>query len=186
MGQIKNIKLHIVTDIKLSTDLSNKQYALKRKMDNVDSKNSSINMITCCNKLKSHGKMKMCIGLLFVLGIASVGGALVLERMFQSMVKKQLVLKEGTQAFEAWREAPTPVYMTYYLFNYTNADAVVKNWPNHAYQRLDHLFTGKLGRMKFLSSMKIELLTSRIIPMYLNHHCLVQTAMKAQKYLHPT
>jgi len=69
--------------------------------------------------------MNVCIGLLFVMGAALIGGALLLEGMFQSTVKKQLVLKEGTQAFKAWKDAPTPVYMSYYLFNYTNADDVV-------------------------------------------------------------
>ncbi|XP_037607909.1 lysosome membrane protein 2c [Sebastes umbrosus] len=52
------------------------------------------------------------------------GIALVLSNVFphflQSMVEKEVVLKNGTEAFEAWENPPAPVYMQFYFFNLTN------------------------------------------------------------------
>ncbi|XP_029300865.1 lysosome membrane protein 2c [Cottoperca gobio] len=57
--------------------------------------------------------------LLLILGIA-----LVLSNVFphflQSMVEKEVVLKNGTEAFEAWESPPAPIYMQFYFFNLTN------------------------------------------------------------------
>ncbi|XP_044031149.1 lysosome membrane protein 2c [Siniperca chuatsi] len=53
-----------------------------------------------------------------------VGISLVLSNVFphfvQSMVKKEVVLKNGTEAFEAWENPPAPIYMQFYFFNLTN------------------------------------------------------------------
>ncbi|CAB1447869.1 unnamed protein product [Pleuronectes platessa] len=52
------------------------------------------------------------------------GIALVLSNVFplfvQSMVKKQVVLENGTETFEAWENPPAPIYMQFYFFNVTN------------------------------------------------------------------
>ncbi|KAK2819067.1 hypothetical protein Q5P01_024628 [Channa striata] len=44
----------------------------------------------------------------------------VFEHFVQSMVKKEVVLKNGTEAFKAWENPPAPVYMQFYFFNLTN------------------------------------------------------------------
>ncbi|KAF3702120.1 Lysosome membrane protein 2 85 kDa lysosomal membrane sialoglycoprotein [Channa argus] len=44
----------------------------------------------------------------------------VFEHFAQSMVKKEVVLKNGTEVFEAWENPPAPVYMQFYFFNLTN------------------------------------------------------------------
>nr|XP_043868769.1 lysosome membrane protein 2c [Solea senegalensis] len=53
-----------------------------------------------------------------------VGIALVLSNVFpqsvQSIVKKDVVLKNGSEAFEAWESPPAPIYMQFYFFNLTN------------------------------------------------------------------
>ncbi|XP_034458494.1 lysosome membrane protein 2c [Hippoglossus hippoglossus] len=52
------------------------------------------------------------------------GIALVLSNVFphfvQSMVKKKVVLENGTETFEAWENPPAPIYMQFYFFNVTN------------------------------------------------------------------
>ncbi|XP_060923817.1 lysosome membrane protein 2c [Limanda limanda] len=52
------------------------------------------------------------------------GIALVLSNVFplfvQSMVKKKVVLENGTETLEAWENPPAPIYMQFYFFNVTN------------------------------------------------------------------
>lgn len=52
------------------------------------------------------------------------GISLVLSNVFphfvQSEVKKEIVLENGTEAFEAWENPPAPIYMQFYFFNLTN------------------------------------------------------------------
>uniref|UniRef100_A0A8C4HL59 Lysosome membrane protein 2 n=1 Tax=Dicentrarchus labrax TaxID=13489 RepID=A0A8C4HL59_DICLA len=61
----------------------------------------------------------VCSLLTLILGIS-----LVLSNVFphfiQSLVKKEVVLKNGTEAFEAWENPPAPIYMQFYFFNVTN------------------------------------------------------------------
>ncbi|XP_062268681.1 lysosome membrane protein 2c [Platichthys flesus] len=60
----------------------------------------------------------------FSMFILIAGIALVLSNVFplfvQSMVKKQVVLENGTETFEAWENPPAPIYMQFYFFNVTN------------------------------------------------------------------
>ncbi|KAJ8402133.1 hypothetical protein AAFF_G00373680 [Aldrovandia affinis] len=57
------------------------------------------------------------------------GIALVLSQVFQnalySSVKKEIVLKNGTDVFEAWENPSPPVYMQFYFFNVTNPAEVL-------------------------------------------------------------
>uniref|UniRef100_A0A668AS77 Scavenger receptor class B member 2 n=1 Tax=Myripristis murdjan TaxID=586833 RepID=A0A668AS77_9TELE len=71
--------------------------------------------------------LKSCC--IYSIGVFSIliliaGISLVLSNVFplllQSMVKKEVVLKNGTEAFEAWENPPPPVYMQFYFFNLTN------------------------------------------------------------------
>ncbi|KAM9735347.1 lysosome membrane protein 2c [Menidia menidia] len=57
--------------------------------------------------------------LLFILGISLVLSD-VFEHLWQSVVKTEVVLKNGTEAFEAWEDPPAPIYMQFYFFNVTN------------------------------------------------------------------
>ncbi|XP_071321536.1 lysosome membrane protein 2c [Trachinotus anak] len=69
---------------------------------------------SCC--IYSVGVISL---LLLITGIS-----LVLSNVFphflQSLVKKEVVLKNGTEAFEAWENPPAPIYMQFYFFNLTN------------------------------------------------------------------
>ncbi|KAG9354108.1 hypothetical protein JZ751_012232 [Albula glossodonta] len=64
-----------------------------------------------------------CTGVLSIV-LLIVGIALVLSQVFQkalySRVEEEIVLKNGTDAFEAWVNPPPPVYMQFYFFNVTN------------------------------------------------------------------
>ncbi|XP_059906267.1 lysosome membrane protein 2c isoform X2 [Gadus macrocephalus] len=61
---------------------------------------------------------------LFSILILIAGISLVLSSVFpnvlNSRVKKEVVLKNGTDSFEAWKNPPPPVYMQFYFFNLTN------------------------------------------------------------------
>uniref|UniRef100_H3C430 Scavenger receptor class B, member 2c n=1 Tax=Tetraodon nigroviridis TaxID=99883 RepID=H3C430_TETNG len=64
-----------------------------------------------------------CLGLAAVL-LLLAGIVLVLSGVFprflQSRVKKEVVLKNATDAFEAWEDPPAQIYMQFYFFNVTN------------------------------------------------------------------
>ncbi|XP_034565846.1 lysosome membrane protein 2c [Notolabrus celidotus] len=53
-----------------------------------------------------------------------LGISLVLSNVFphflQSVVEKEIVLKNGSEAFKAWENPPAPIYMQFYFFNVTN------------------------------------------------------------------
>ncbi|XP_070706967.1 lysosome membrane protein 2c isoform X2 [Pempheris klunzingeri] len=57
--------------------------------------------------------------LLLILGISLVLSG-VFPHFVQALVKKEVVLKNGTEAFEAWENPPAPIYMQFYFFNVTN------------------------------------------------------------------
>lgn len=62
-------------------------------------------------------------GILSIL-ILILGISLVLSNVFphflQALVKKEIILKNGTEAFDAWENPPAPIYMQFYFFNLTN------------------------------------------------------------------
>ncbi|KAM3874528.1 lysosome membrane protein 2c [Diretmus argenteus] len=71
--------------------------------------------------------LKSCC--IYSIGVFSIlvliaGISLVLSNVFpdfvHSMVKREVVLKNGTEAFAAWENPPPPVYMQFYFFNLTN------------------------------------------------------------------
>ncbi|XP_045923056.1 lysosome membrane protein 2c [Micropterus dolomieu] len=72
-------------------------------------------------------QLKSCciysVGLFSMLTLIA-GISLVLSNVFpnfvQSEVKKEIVLENGTEAFEAWENPPAPIYMQFYFFNLTN------------------------------------------------------------------
>ena len=39
---------------------------------------------------------------------------------------QKLVMKEGSTTFDDWKHAPLPIYMNYYVFNYTNVQDILK------------------------------------------------------------
>lgn len=61
---------------------------------------------------------------MLILGISLVLTS-VFPHLVQSMVKKQVVLKNDTDAFEAWKDPPAHIYMQFYFFNLTNPQEVL-------------------------------------------------------------
>ncbi|KAM9841875.1 lysosome membrane protein 2c [Aulostomus maculatus] len=70
-----------------------------------------------------------CTGLLSIL-LLIAGISLVLSNVFPHFVdaiaKKEVVLKNGTDAFNAWKDPPAPIYMQFYFFNLTNPIEVLE------------------------------------------------------------
>ncbi|KAF7661796.1 hypothetical protein LDENG_00254830 [Lucifuga dentata] len=62
--------------------------------------------------------------LLLVAGISLVLSG-VFPHLLQSVVKKEVVLENGTEAFEGWENPPAPIYMQFYFFNVTNPQEVL-------------------------------------------------------------
>uniref|UniRef100_A0A4W5L4M2 Scavenger receptor class B, member 2c n=1 Tax=Hucho hucho TaxID=62062 RepID=A0A4W5L4M2_9TELE len=58
------------------------------------------------------------------------GIVLVLSQVFQNIlnakIKKEIVLRNGTHAFDVWENPPPPVYMQFYFFNVTNPAEVLR------------------------------------------------------------
>uniref|UniRef100_A0A671Y1G8 Scavenger receptor class B member 2 n=1 Tax=Sparus aurata TaxID=8175 RepID=A0A671Y1G8_SPAAU len=77
----------------------------------------------CCFTMLLKSCCIYTIGVFSILILIS-GIVLVLSDVFphivQSVVKKEVVLKNGTMAFEAWENPPAPIYMQFYFFNLTN------------------------------------------------------------------
>ncbi|XP_047228869.1 lysosome membrane protein 2c isoform X1 [Girardinichthys multiradiatus] len=65
----------------------------------------------------------------FSLVMLIIGISLVLSNVFpnvfQSRVKTEVVLRNGTEAFGAWADPPAPIYMQFYFFNLTNPGEVL-------------------------------------------------------------
>ncbi|KAJ3604826.1 hypothetical protein NHX12_026878 [Muraenolepis orangiensis] len=61
----------------------------------------------------------LCSALVLVAGISLVLSS-VFPNLLDSVVKKEVVLRNGTDSFEAWKDPPPPVYMQFYFFNLTN------------------------------------------------------------------
>ncbi|XP_077398838.1 lysosome membrane protein 2c [Vanacampus margaritifer] len=57
--------------------------------------------------------------LILISGIA-LAFSNVFPKLVQSVVEKEIVLKNGTEAFDAWEDPPAPIYMQFYFFNLTN------------------------------------------------------------------
>ncbi|XP_056146255.1 lysosome membrane protein 2c [Lampris incognitus] len=73
----------------------------------------------CC--VYSTGVLSM---LILIAGI-SLELSNVFPDMLRSFARKEVVLKNGTDAFEAWKNPPPPVYMQFYFFNLTNPLEVI-------------------------------------------------------------
>lgn len=76
----------------------------------------------CCRPIVL-ASVVIVIGLIFV----CLGGACIplFEELYKDGVKKKLVMKEGGETYNDWVKPPVPVYMQYYLFNYTNVDDIL-------------------------------------------------------------
>lgn len=78
----------------------------------------------CCTPM-------VTVGVLIFLGvvIACLGAGSIpfFEDQYKQKVKEQLVLSKGNEAYDNWKNPPSPVYMQFFIFNYTNHEDVVNN-----------------------------------------------------------
>jgi len=49
------------------------------------------------------------------------------ENIFNKLLTSQLVVKEGTRTFQAWKESPVPAYTKFYFFSMLNGEDFEKN-----------------------------------------------------------
>lgn len=79
---------------------------------------------SCCTAVVLIGGL-ICAGIIFAcLGAASIP---LFDDLYVDIVKKQLVLKKGNEAYNNWQVPPAPVYMQFYIFNYTNVHDIITN-----------------------------------------------------------
>ncbi|XP_005798696.1 lysosome membrane protein 2 isoform X1 [Xiphophorus maculatus] len=62
--------------------------------------------------------------LLLVSGIALMV-AQVFRNLMHKLLKKEIVLVEGSRVFESWKSPPPPVFMEFFFFNVTNVEEVL-------------------------------------------------------------
>lgn len=46
--------------------------------------------------------------------------------MFSTFLSQNLLIKVGTDNYNSWVEAPIPIYLVFYLFNWTNPEDITK------------------------------------------------------------
>jgi len=71
----------------------------------------------CCSVLIAS----ICLAVVGILIACLNFGAMPL---YKGIVKKKLVMKKGSMTYKNWEHAPLPVYMNYYIFNYTNLEEI--------------------------------------------------------------
>ncbi|XP_062992053.1 lysosome membrane protein 2 isoform X2 [Elgaria multicarinata webbii] len=60
------------------------------------------------------------LSITFLIASVTLLVAHVLDKVVDSQVKQESVLRNGSEIFKAWKEPPPPVYMQFYFFNLTN------------------------------------------------------------------
>lgn len=66
----------------------------------------------------------VCVGVVLIAG--SVVFQLVFDRVFGAMLERKLVLAPGSSTLDNFKEPPVPIFMQFWLFNVTNAPAVLE------------------------------------------------------------
>ncbi|KAK9686067.1 CD36 family [Popillia japonica] len=94
------------------------------------------NMLTCFRFCK-HSIMTICttkcklislsvvIVILLAIGICAVS---LCKTVYHHILLKELTISNHSTGYELWKETPIPMYLNVYMFNWTNADEVLKNW----------------------------------------------------------
>lgn len=96
----------------------------------------------CCSR-----KVKLIISfvigcLLLIIGIIM---NIFMPLIIESIVKDKLVLSPDSYTYDMWKEIPIPIYMTFYLFNITNHEQVLRNGAKPALQEVGpYVFSQKM------------------------------------------
>ncbi|XP_059617325.1 protein croquemort-like [Phlebotomus argentipes] len=78
--------------------------------------------------------------------------AVVWSAVSVSILHNQLVLKNGSQTYNNWIETPIPMYLEFYMFNWTNPDKI-HNWETekpHFVEMGPYVFTEKRKRVNIV------------------------------------
>lgn len=87
----------------------------------IEDKKKKISYCGCCSR-------GLLIALLIGFGCCLIAPSAFLMTIFDNMVGKMLVLKNGSHFYEGWRAGTDPpLFFSYYLFNYTNLDEMISN-----------------------------------------------------------
>ncbi|XP_046389878.1 sensory neuron membrane protein 2-like isoform X2 [Ischnura elegans] len=76
----------------------------------------------CCSKIVV-AVVLVVLGAVFLI-VGCVLGFAVFPNIIQQMVAENVILKEGTQAWDVWKKLPIPMNFEVYFFNVTNVDEV--------------------------------------------------------------
>ena len=72
----------------------------------------------CYQQIKTHKKVNSVISVVLVaLGLSCYFG---LNALIKYEIKKKLVLREGSYAYDMWKDIPFPIEYSIYMFNLTN------------------------------------------------------------------
>ncbi|XP_042892231.1 protein croquemort-like [Penaeus japonicus] len=87
--------------------------------------------INSSTPIRSKKKLSCCQITLVVLGSLSAIGGIVMvsggyQAMFDSIMKSQMAITEGSASYDMWRVPPMPLYLQVYFFNITNPDEFVR------------------------------------------------------------
>ncbi|KAH8262158.1 hypothetical protein KR038_004698 [Drosophila bunnanda] len=75
----------------------------------------------CCGETQRKAWVFGLGSLFLVLGILTV---VFWPNLADSLVEDGLTLKPGTDAYDSWLEAPIPIYLSFYMFNWTNPEEI--------------------------------------------------------------
>ena len=81
---------------------------------------------TCSTRLLSH---QCCLNTFGVILIAfGTSFAIFWPQIFDDILSKHMQLRPDSESFEQWKKPSLPIYMDFYLFNWTN----VEDFTNHS------------------------------------------------------
>ncbi|XP_037685945.1 lysosome membrane protein 2 [Choloepus didactylus] len=66
------------------------------------------------------------LSLLLLVTSITVLVAQVFQKVVDQAIKKNIVLKNGTETFDSWEKPPLPVYTQFYFFNVTNPEEILE------------------------------------------------------------
>lgn len=78
----------------------------------------------CCNCCSVTQRKAWVYGLGTIFAALGIVLLVMWSNWAESLVMKNLKIKEGTDSYDSWVEAPIPIYLSFYMFNWTNPEEI--------------------------------------------------------------
>uniref|UniRef100_A0A1L8EDC3 Putative plasma membrane glycoprotein cd36 n=1 Tax=Haematobia irritans TaxID=7368 RepID=A0A1L8EDC3_HAEIR len=78
----------------------------------------------CCNCCSVTQRKAWVYGLGTVFAALGILLIVMWPSWSESIVNKNLLLVDGTESYESWVQAPIPIYLSFYMFNWTNPEEI--------------------------------------------------------------